>query len=89
MTERGESTHSNSTNCVIVGAGPAGMVLGLLLARRGVRVSGRCARQATPLICSTTGDRGVSNEEGHVRSIATSTTPMRIDGCDVSSCASR
>jgi 2-polyprenyl-6-methoxyphenol hydroxylase-like FAD-dependent oxidoreductase len=29
---------STSTGCVIVGGGPAGMVLGLLLARRGVRV---------------------------------------------------
>src|SRR4029450_8664122 len=27
-----------STGCIIVGGGPAGMVLGLLLARRGVRV---------------------------------------------------
>lgn len=38
MAEPRAGSQSTSTGCVIVGGGPAGMVLGLLLARRGVRV---------------------------------------------------
>jgi len=38
MAEASAVSSPTSTGCVIVGAGPAGMVLGLLLARRGVRV---------------------------------------------------
>ena len=38
MAEHRAGSGSTSTGCVIVGGGPAGMVLGLLLARRGVRV---------------------------------------------------
>jgi 2-polyprenyl-6-methoxyphenol hydroxylase-like FAD-dependent oxidoreductase len=34
----GDPAQAGSAGCVIVGGGPAGMVLGLLLARRGVRV---------------------------------------------------
>jgi 2-polyprenyl-6-methoxyphenol hydroxylase-like FAD-dependent oxidoreductase len=38
MGEQHVGRESNGTGCLIVGGGPAGMVLGLLLARRGVRV---------------------------------------------------
>jgi len=38
MAVQSAGSPSTSTGCVIVGAGPAGMVLGLLLARRGVHV---------------------------------------------------
>jgi 2-polyprenyl-6-methoxyphenol hydroxylase-like FAD-dependent oxidoreductase len=38
MAEKGDGTPATSTGCAVVGGGPAGMVLGLLLARRGVRV---------------------------------------------------
>lgn len=39
MAEQNRSSQSKSTGRVIVGGGPTGMVLGLLLARRGVQVS--------------------------------------------------
>ncbi len=38
MAEQATDQRSAGTDCMIVGGGPAGMVLGLLLARRGVRV---------------------------------------------------
>jgi 2-polyprenyl-6-methoxyphenol hydroxylase-like FAD-dependent oxidoreductase len=38
MAEQSAASQATAAGCVIVGGGPAGMVLGLLLARRGVRV---------------------------------------------------
>src|SRR5262252_5135955 len=39
FTQTGDVAHASETGCCVVGGGPAGSVLGLLLARRGVRVT--------------------------------------------------
>ena len=45
-----QELHSQSTRCCIAGCGPAGAMLGFLLARRGVERQRHCYQQAHLLV---------------------------------------